>query len=85
MKYRNFIAAAFISFCAISSIAASHELSSLSPRQKAITEIASLTAKSDLTALYDILDSALDSVLTINEAKEVIVHTYAYCGFPKAL
>lgn len=23
--------------------------------------------------------------MTVNEAKEVIVHTYAYCGFPKAL
>lgn len=85
MKYRIFITAIFISLCALSSAVAAQELSLLSPKQKAITEIASLTAKSDLTALDDVLDSVLDSVLTVNEAKEIIVHTYAYCGFPKAL
>lgn len=57
----------------------------LTMRQKAIAEIASLTAKTDLPVLDKVLDGALDSVLTVNEAKEVIVHTYAYCGFPKAL
>lgn len=86
MKYRNLIAATIISFFALfSSAAAQEHLSSLSPRQKAITRIASLTAKSNLKALDNVLDSVLDSTLTINEAKEVIVHTYAYCGFPKAL
>lgn len=85
MKYRNIITAIFIFLCTLSGTMEAQESSVLSPKQRAITEIASLTAKSDLAALYDVLDSALDSVLTINEAKEVIVHTYAYCGFPKAL
>lgn len=57
----------------------------LSPRQKAIVEIASLTAKTDLPMLRETLDRTLDSIMTLNEVKEVIVHTYAYCGFPKAL
>lgn len=86
MKYKNLITAIFFYVCALSgTVAAQERLSSLSPRLKAITEIASLTARSKLTALDQVLDSALDSVLTVNEAKEVIVHTYAYCGFPKAL
>lgn len=58
---------------------------SLSVKQKELTDIASLTAKSELDALSLVLDNALDSGLTVNEAKEAIVHTYAYCGFPKAL
>lgn len=60
-------------------------ITALSPRQKAIVEIASLTAKTDLPMLRETLDRTLDSIMTLNEVKEVIVHTYAYCGFPKAL
>lgn len=85
MKYRNIIATAVISFCTLTSVVAAQNRSTLSPKQKAITEIAALTAKSNLRTLDHVLDAALDSVLTVNEAKEVIVHTYAYCGFPKAL
>ena len=59
--------------------------SALSQKQRQIIEIASLTAKSELSALTVTLDAALDSGMTVNEAKEVLVHTYAYCGFPKAL
>lgn len=85
MNYRIILTSIFASLCAVSGIAYAQQPSSLSPRQKAITEIASLTAKSDLGTLSTALDAALDSVMTLNEAKEVIVHTYAYCGFPKAL
>ena len=31
------------------------------------------------------VNSGLDSGLTVNETKEIIVHLYAYCGFPRAL
>lgn len=85
MKYRNIIVTALISICTLTSAVAAQNRSTLSPKQQAITEIASLTAKSNLRTLDHVLDAALDSVLTVNEAKEVIVHTYAYCGFPKAL
>lgn len=85
MKKRNILAAMLLSVCGFSSEIEAQVQSSLTPRQKAITEIASLTAKSDLSVLNQVLDNVLDSVMTVSEAKEVIVHTYAYCGFPKAL
>jgi hypothetical protein len=31
------------------------------------------------------LTSGLDAGLTINEIKEVLIHLYAYCGFPRSL
>lgn len=85
MTYRHVIAALAMMLSAFYYGIKAEELSSLSPRQKAITEIASLTAKTDLQALTVLLDQVLDSTLTVNEAKEVMVHSYAYCGFPKAL
>lgn len=57
----------------------------LSPRHAAIAGIASCTATGSLDSLYVALDHALDSVLTVNETKEVLVHSYAYCGFPRVL
>ncbi len=39
----------------------------------------------DLHQLQPALNAALDSGLTINEIREVLVHSYAYCGFPRSL
>ena len=58
---------------------------SLSPGEKGIVAIASLTAKGDLTSLTTELNAGLDAGLTVNEIKEVLVHLYAYCGFPRSL
>lgn len=85
MKTRTIIAVLAICLSGISGDMTAQQKSTLTPKQKAITEIASKTAKSDLQSLSVVLDEALDSGITVNEAKEVIVHTYAYCGFPKAL
>lgn len=85
MKYKNIIAVFLFMCVGLSGNGAAQEPSTLSIKQKEITEIASLTAKSDLTTLDKVLDEALDNGMTVNEVKEVIVHTYAYCGFPKAL
>lgn len=63
----------------------SYGQSQLSLKQRQIVSIASQTARSDFDALKQTLVNSLDSGLTVNEAKEVMVHTYAYCGFPKAL
>ena len=57
----------------------------LSAKQKSIVAIAGLTAKGDLAKLKDSLNKGLDAGLTINEAKEVLVHLYAYTGFPRSL
>jgi 4-carboxymuconolactone decarboxylase len=57
----------------------------LDMRQKHIVIISSFTAKGDLQHLTTALNDALNSGLTINEIKEVLVHLYAYCGFPRSL
>lgn len=58
---------------------------SLSPRQQAIVNISSFTAKGDLVKLKPSLVAGLDAGLTVNEIKEVLIHLYAYCGFPRSL
>lgn len=57
----------------------------LNTRQQKIVAIAALTAKGDLEKLKPVLHTALDSGLTVNEIKEVMVHLSAYCGFPRSL
>jgi 4-carboxymuconolactone decarboxylase len=57
----------------------------LDPRQESIVNIASLTAIGDLVKLKTALNSGLDAGLTINEITEVLIHLYAYCGFPRSL
>jgi alkylhydroperoxidase/carboxymuconolactone decarboxylase family protein YurZ len=58
---------------------------SLSAKEKSIITISSLTAKGDLNKLKTELNKGLESGLTINEIKEVLVHLYAYCGFPRSI
>ncbi|WP_086477857.1 carboxymuconolactone decarboxylase family protein [Arenibacter amylolyticus] len=57
----------------------------LDNKQKSIIIISSLTAKGDMEKLETALVDGLDSGLTVNEIKEVMVHLYAYCGFPRSL
>lgn len=59
--------------------------SNLSAKEKSIITIASLTAKGDLAQLKLALNKGLEAGLTVNEIKEVLVHTYAYCGFPRSI
>ncbi len=47
--------------------------------------IASSTAKGDLSKLKAELIAGLDEGLTVNQIKEVLVHLYAYCGFPRSI
>lgn len=57
----------------------------LTIKQQNIVQIAALTAQGELQALKPALIKGLDAGLTINEIKEVIVHLYAYCGFPRSI
>ncbi len=57
----------------------------LSTRQQYIVAIASYAAKGDLVHLKTALGEGLDTGLTVNEIKEILVHSYAYCGFPRSL
>ncbi len=63
----------------------STEKRTLSDKQKGIVLMAALTAKGDLEKLKPAINKALDAGLTINECKEVFLHTYAYCGFPRSI
>lgn len=58
---------------------------SLSQKEKSIIIIAAETAKGDLANLKIALSNGLDTGITVNEIKEILVHTYAYCGFPRSI
>jgi 4-carboxymuconolactone decarboxylase len=57
----------------------------LTPRQQSIVPIAAFTANGDLERLKPALIEGLETGLTVNEIKEVLVQLYAYCGFPRSL
>jgi alkylhydroperoxidase/carboxymuconolactone decarboxylase family protein YurZ len=61
------------------------EKRALSAKQQSIVTISALTAKGDLPKLNNAINSGLETGLTINEIKEVLVQLYAYCGFPRSL
>lgn len=57
----------------------------LNQRQQAIIPIAAFTADGNIDRLKFALNQGLDAHLTVNEIKEVLVHLYAYTGFPRSL
>ena len=57
----------------------------LSAKQQAIIPIATFTATGDLNQLKPALIAGLDAGLSVNEIKEILVHLYAYAGFPRSL
>jgi 4-carboxymuconolactone decarboxylase len=57
----------------------------LNSKQRAIVSIAAVTAKGDLIKLKAVLHSGLEAGLNINQIKEVMVHLYAYAGFPRSI
>ena len=57
----------------------------LNQRQQDIVPIAAFTADGDIDRLKSALNQGLDGGLTVNEIKEVLVHLYAYTGFPRSL
>lgn len=72
----------------VNGVNAQHEVkggSGLSPKEQRIISISALTAKGELETLKAALASGLDAGLTVNEAKETLVHLYAYCGFPRSI
>lgn len=57
----------------------------LSAKQKSMVAISAAAAKGDLEKLPVLFNQGLDSGLTVNETKEVLIHLYAYSGFPRSL
>lgn len=61
------------------------ELKALNTQQANIVTVAAFMAKGDLPNLKKSLATALNNGMTVNQAKEVLVHLYAYTGFPRSL
>lgn len=61
------------------------DIKPLSEKQKGIVLMAAFTAKGDLEKLKPAISNGLGAGLTINECKEVFLHAYAYCGFPRSI
>ena len=57
----------------------------LNRKQQSMIAISAETASGNLKLLKVSLNSGLDNGLTINEIKEVLVHCYAYSGFPRSI
>ncbi|WP_246587827.1 (R)-mandelonitrile lyase [Alteromonas lipotrueiana] len=72
-------------FLAFSYAYAAEPDTQLTDRQKAIIPIAALTAAGNTQALERALNDGLNNGLTVNEVKEIFIHSYAYAGFPRAL
>lgn len=58
---------------------------SLDAQQQKIVTIASFASVGELDKLKPELNAGLDAGLTVNQIKEVLVHIYAYSGFPRSL
>lgn len=57
----------------------------LTTKQQRIIPIAAYAAKGDLISLKSAMNEGLDAGFTVSEVKEVMVHLYAYCGFPRSI
>jgi alkylhydroperoxidase/carboxymuconolactone decarboxylase family protein YurZ len=88
LKYLGFMAVLMCVSLFTNTISAQKMTSSnsqLSEKDKNIITISSFTAQGKLEELKASLNKGLDAGLTINEIKEILVHTYAYCGFPRSI
>lgn len=59
--------------------------SNLTVKEKSIVEISAYASAGDLENLSTALNQALDNKMTINEINEILIQSYAYCGFPRSL
>lgn len=87
MKNNKIIAALFLTFSSISLMGKAQDNQNvmLSPKAQSIIGIAALTGKGDLSKLKMELNGGLETGLTVNQIKEVLIHVYAYAGFPRSI
>lgn len=76
---------AFIASVSVASAHETVECDTLTMRQQHIVKIAASTGCGDLKRLKPALAEGLDCGMTINEIREILVHAYAYCGFPRSI
>jgi len=60
-------------------------INALTAKQRGIIPITAFTANGDLASLNAAIQAGLNAGLSVNEAKEIQIHLYAYAGFPRAL
>lgn len=61
------------------------QINDLEKRHRHIVTISAFTAQGDLEQLSNAINDGLNAGLTVNEIKEILVHLYAYCGFPRSI
>lgn len=83
MRIKKIISLVLAAFIVVSVSAQTKQ--EMDKKQQNIVAIAALTGKGDLGKLKAALAEGLDNGMEVNEIREVLVHTYAYCGFPRAL
>ena len=71
--------------CGLSTIKAQNVMNRLNKKQQNLVAVAAFEAKGDMAGLKVALNNALNDGMTVNEAKEVLSHLYAYTGFPRSL
>lgn len=69
----------------ISAQSSSGNNQTLDIRQQAMVTISAFTAQGNMPELTKALHEGLDASLSISEIKEMLVHLYAYTGFPRSL
>ncbi len=86
MKQLVYLRNTFVLFLMLFGISEAYSMEAkFTEKEKAIIPIAAFTASGDIDKLKVSLNQGLDSGLTINEIKEVLVQMYAYTGFPRSL
>jgi len=63
----------------------SENVDALTSKQQHMIPVAGFTANGDLQLLAPAIAAGLDAGLSVNELKEIMIHLYAYAGFPRAL
>jgi 4-carboxymuconolactone decarboxylase len=86
-KITAFLAVIFASMFSFAAISEAQTMKNegLNAKQQSIVTIAAFTAKGDMEKLKPALNEGLNAGLTVNEIKEILVHLYAYTGFPRSL
>lgn len=75
----------FLCICSLGAQQSKPTSEVLSSKEQSIIKIASYTAQGKLEELKKTLSEGLDNGLTVNETKEILVHLYAYAGFPRSI
>ena len=69
----------------IMATAISANATTLTDKETAIVDIGAATARGEQDKLVEAFKAGFATGLTLDEAKELVGHLYAYCGFPCAL